>query len=132
MLSGLAAHPLGDALARPLVVVVEMDHQRGDRQVLVARTGTTARRVLEEVEQAPHPRVESAHVTRQQENAFVGGAERVRSAVLAKVFAEGLHRPATDARHDRLRQIVGFLTVRAAAAMWHLDVFHHRNPRPPK
>src|SRR5512145_1740653 len=93
------------------MIVVEVHHQGSDRQVLVAAGRTMPRRAFEKIEQPPHPRPVPADVTRQQKDAFVGGAEGIRAAVLPEVLTEGLNGPALDAGHDGLSKIGGFLAV---------------------
>jgi hypothetical protein len=75
------AHPLGNLLARPVMIVVQVDHQRSDRQIFMAAGGTVPRRVLEKVEEPPDSRMESTHVARQQEDTFVCRPEGIGPAV---------------------------------------------------
>ena len=85
--------PFGNLFAAPVVIVVQVHHQSGDGQILVAAGGTVPRRVLERIEQPPDARMKSANVARQREDAFIGGAESIGPAVLAEILAEGLDRP---------------------------------------
>src|SRR3954469_16561789 len=77
----LFSQPADDLLARPVVIVVEVQDDRVQRQPLVAAFGAAAADVLEAVEQAIEARANGSGLFRQRVRAFVGGAERARPAL---------------------------------------------------
>src|SRR5687768_2757829 len=95
---GVVAQPLRDLLARPLVVVVEMNDDGADRQALLRARRAAAHFVVQAVEQQIQPlRPDAVGVARNPVDAFVGGAERARALAAAVVLAERLVRPPLDA-----------------------------------
>src|SRR5262249_29119964 len=89
----LSLQPLDDLLARPVMIVVQVQDDRVERQTLVAALGAAASDVLQAVEEAGGTgpdRVRLFRVARQGVGAFVRRAERARSALRRKVLAERL------------------------------------------
>ena len=104
----LFLQPLDDLLARPLMIVVQMEDDRVERQAFVAAHGTTAADVLEAVEEPVETRpdgVRFLRVARQRVGAFVGGAERAGTALGRKIFAEGLRRTPPRAFSNRVGEL---------------------------
>jgi len=119
--------PRRDLLARPLVVVVQVDDERADRNLLLAARRAPARRVLQAIEEPIQTlRHGVVRVGRQQVDAFVRGAKRARSAVGAEVAPEGLRRAAPDARQDGFGQLD--LVVSGGA---HVHLARGGDSRPP-
>src|SRR5438874_13656761 len=96
--------PFYDLLARPVMIVVEMQNDRVERQPLVAADGTSPAHVLEAVEQSIETRPHRRHFAGQRVCALVCRAERARSTVVGKIRAERL-RPALRARSDRFGEL---------------------------
>src|SRR3954471_5553892 len=88
----LFPEPADDLLARPVMIVVQVQDDRVERQPLVAALRAAAADVLEAVEEAIEPRPDRSGVLRQRIGALVGGAERARSALVREVLAERLVR----------------------------------------
>src|SRR5471032_705376 len=84
----LFPEPADDHLPRPVMIVVQVQDDRVERQPLVAALGTLAADVLEAIEQAIEPRPNRAGFLRQRICAFVRRAQRARAALVRKVFAE--------------------------------------------
>jgi hypothetical protein len=90
--------PVGDLLARPAVIVIEVDDHRANRDLLLAAGRAAARHVLETVKEPIEPaghRVVS--VVGQQVDALVSCAEGTRAAFGTEVRAERLRRAAMSA-----------------------------------
>jgi hypothetical protein len=100
--------PVDDLLARPVMIVVEVQDDRVERQALVASHRTAAPHVFEAVEQAIHSRTDRVRflrIARQRIRAFVRRAERARATLVRKVFAKGLAGPASGAGGDGLGEL---------------------------
>src|SRR5471030_2553890 len=119
----LFPEPTDDHLARPVMIVVQVQDDRVERQALVAPFGAAAADVLEAVEQAIEPGTNRAGFLRQRVRPFVGRAERARSAGAGEIFAEGLRRAPPCALGDR----VGELNLICAQ-----DLMHPRLPSEPE
>lgn len=97
--------PVDDLLAGPVMVVVQVQDDRVERQPLVAAFWASAADVLETVEEAIHPRpdaVRLVRVARQRIGPFVCRTERARSSIVGEIFAERLAWPALRAFGDRV------------------------------
>src|SRR6478736_929127 len=101
----LLPKPCCNLLPRPMMVVVQMQDDRVQRQPLLTADRTAAAHVLEAVEQAVEPRPNGVRVLRQRVRAFVRSPERARPAVIVEVLAERLTRSALRTRNDRLREL---------------------------
>src|SRR6267154_2736750 len=101
----LFPEPADDLLARPMVIVVQVQDDRVERQPLVAPFGAAAAHVLEAVEQTIEPRPDRAGLLRQRVGPFIRRAERARSALGGEVFAEGLARAPLGALSDRVGKL---------------------------
>src|SRR5439155_1998855 len=85
--------PFHDLLARPMMIVVEVQDDGVERQPLVASLGTSATDVLQTVEQTLHPRsdgVSLVRIARQRVRAFVCRAEGAGAAGIGEILAERL------------------------------------------
>jgi hypothetical protein len=75
--------PLDDLLTRPMMIVVQMQDDRVERQPLVAPFRAAPSHVLEAIEQAIEPRMDvRGLVARQHVRAFVRRAEGARPTVV--------------------------------------------------
>src|SRR2546421_359794 len=101
----LFSQPADDLLPRPVMIVVQVQDDRVQRQPFVAPFRAAAADVLEAVEEAIEPRADGAGVLRQRVGAFVSGAERARSALVGEVLAEGLSRTPPGALGDRVGKL---------------------------
>jgi hypothetical protein len=114
--------PLDDLLARPMMIVVQMQDDGVERQPLVAAYGAAAADVLEAVEQTIEAGTDRFRVLRQRVSAFVRRAERARAAFVREVLAECLCGAAPRAFSDGVRQI-NLIFAR--------DLMHRASPLPP-
>src|SRR5580765_6240725 len=114
--AGLLSQPGDDLLARPVVIVVEVQDDRVEREPLVAALRAAAADILEAVEQAVEPRPDRAGLLRQRVCALVGRAERARATLGGEIFAERLAGPALRTLCDR----VGELDLIRAQDLMHL------------
>src|SRR5579863_8320619 len=101
----LFPEPADDLLARPVVIVVEVQDDRVERQPLVAAFGAATADVLQAVEQAIQPRPDRTGLLRQRIRAFVRRAKRTRSTLAGEVLAEGLVRAPLGAFSDRVSEL---------------------------
>ena len=80
----LFPQPADDLFPRPVMIVVQVQDDRVERQALVASLGTAAADILEAVEEAIEPRpdgVRFLRIARQRIGAFVRRAKRAGSAL---------------------------------------------------
>src|SRR5919201_1831987 len=103
--SSIFAEPLHDLLARPVVIVVQVQDDGVERQPLVAADRAAAPDVFQAIEETMKSRADGLDFTRQRVRAFVRRAKRAGSAVLGEVLAEGLLRPATRAGGDSVGEL---------------------------
>src|SRR5688572_10936967 len=83
--------PRGDALARPVMRVVQVNDQRAERQLLLGALGAGAYHAFEAFEEAIEAlRPDAVGLVRQAVDAFVGRAERAGAVAAAIVVAERL------------------------------------------
>src|SRR6266851_2663213 len=101
----LFPEPADDLLARPMMIVVEVQDDGVERQPLVTPFGAAAANVLQTVEQAIQPRPDRAGLLRQRIGAFIRRTERARSALVGEVLAEGLARTPPGAFSDRVGEL---------------------------
>src|SRR5712691_10065522 len=100
-------HPGCDALAVPVVVVVQVDDHRGQDQALLAALRASADRALQAVEQAIEALgVELSYLLGKAIDALEGRAQRAGGAGAVVVLAEGLIGSPLRPEADRLRQLV--------------------------
>jgi hypothetical protein len=104
----LFLQPVDDLLARPMMIVVQMQDDGVERQPFVAADGAAAADVLEAVEQPIEPRPDRVGflgVARQRIRAFVRRAERAGPTFGRKVLAKGLGRAPLRAFSNRLGEL---------------------------
>ena len=104
----LFLQPVDDLLSRPVMIVVQVQDDRVERQPFVAALGATAANVLEAVEESIETRPDGVRlfwIARQRIRAFVGRAERARSTFGRKVLAKGLSRAPLRAFSNRLGEL---------------------------
>jgi hypothetical protein len=101
----IALEPFDDLLARPVMIVVQMQDDRVERQPFIAPFGAAAPYVLEAIEEAiePGPDVRIL-IARQHVGAFVCRAERARPPIVRKILTEGLRAP-SRAGGDRVGEL---------------------------
>src|SRR5438874_136681 len=100
--------PRDDLLARPMVIVVQVQDDRVQRKPLLAADRALPADVLEAIEQATHSRADRMRffrIARQRVRAFVRRAERAGSTRLREVFAEGLSRTPLRACGDGIGEL---------------------------
>src|SRR6516225_6203795 len=88
-----------------MMIVVQVQDDRIERQPLLAAHRTSASHVLQAVEETMQPRSNGMRILGQRIGAFVGRPERARSAVSVEIFAERLARSAPRAGNDRLSEL---------------------------
>src|SRR3954449_5749433 len=89
----LFSQPADDLLARPVMIVVEMQDDRVQRQPLVAAFGAASADVLQTIEEAIEARPDRTSFLRQRIRALVSGPERAGATCVGEIFAECLVRP---------------------------------------
>jgi hypothetical protein len=104
----LFLQPVDDLLARPVMIVVQVQDDGVERQPLVAALGTAAADVLEAVEQPIETRPDGVRflgIARQRICAFVRRAKRAGSTFGREVLAKGLGRAPLCAFSNRLGEL---------------------------
>src|SRR5262245_57369437 len=101
----LLFQPVRDLLARPVMIVVEVQDDGVERQTLLTSDGTRAADIFEAVENAIETRADLMRILGKRVRAFVRGAKRAATTVVIEVFAEGLRRTPPCARDNRLGEL---------------------------
>jgi len=100
--------PLDNLLARPLMIVVQMEDNCIERQPFLAPDRTSAPHVFKAIEQtmqAGSNRMRFMWIARQRVSALVRGAKRTGPARVGEVLTEGLTRSALRTFRNRLGEL---------------------------
>ena len=119
--------PVDDLLARPVMVVVQMENDRVERQPFVAAFRATASDVFEAIEETIHARpdrVRFVWIPRQRVCAFVCRTESAGSPRIREVLAKRLCRSAPCAGGYRFGELELIFT-------WHLMHLQPLSPQIP-